>query len=333
MSYLIYLDQNTLSNLRQRKIEESQSDLFRLLKYALKSEQVTVVYSHVTLDEILQISRTEYQQEHIDTLTELEAKYINPLDRTLNIQPPEQVWRAHIENKQSNIEIGLTNLMVVSQLFSRKLSGLPIDESFAEINEKVKSSLETLLYNCEAQLTSIDIGSLDEPLKSHFVHMQSQMDELRAKTSSLQALDIASDQQLGPQQFRDMPEIKALEVKTLEVENVVSAIEATFKVENSSFNLADYFEDTPQTDVGRAYSLMNWAGYYADDFTKAKKGKDRFNASNNDMQHAVSALDVDFLVSDDKNFVLKAKACYTYVNCLTVVCEPKEFLDRHCKFV
>ncbi|KLV03628.1 hypothetical protein ABT56_18735 [Photobacterium aquae] len=333
MSFLIYLDQNTLSDLRQRKIDESQNDLFILLKHVLKSEQITVVYSHVTLDEILQISKAEYRKEHIDILAELDAKYIEPLQRTLSNQEPENIWCAHLENKQSNEDLGITALMEVSQLSSRKISGLPVDESFSEINEKLKVNLSTLISNCEAQLASIGIEKLDEPLRNYFVNMQSQLDELRVKSSSLQAPDIASEQQLGPQQFRDMPEIKALEVKNLEVEHVVHAIEATFKLENSSFDLTDYFEDTPQTAVARAYSLMNWAGYYADDFTKTKKGKDRFNASSNDMQHAVSALGVSFLISNDINFIKKAKACFAYVDCSTVVCNPQEFIDKHCNFV
>ncbi|WP_227876281.1 hypothetical protein [Photobacterium frigidiphilum] len=306
MSFLIYLDQNTLSDLRQRRIEESQNEQFRLLKHVLKSEQIVVVYSHVTLDEILQISKAEYRQEHIDTLAELDAKYIEPLPRTLSNQEPENVWYAHLENKQSNADLGITALMEVSQLSSRKISGLPIEESFSEINEKLKVNLGALISNCEAQLTSINVEKLDEPLKSYFVNMQSQLDELRVKSSSLQAPEIDSEQQLGPQQFRDMPGIKALEVKNLEAEDVVHAIEATFNLENSSFNLADYFEDTPQTAVARAYSLMNWAGYHADDFTRTKKGKDRFNASNNDMQHAVSALGASFLISDDINFLKKS---------------------------
>ncbi|MCG9701317.1 hypothetical protein L1D19_14420 [Vibrio natriegens] len=333
MSFIVYLDQNTLSNLRQRKIEESQNELFRLLKHILNTEQLTVVYSHVTLDEILQIPKDEYRQEHIDTLTELEAKYIEPLQRTLSDQKPENVWRAHLENKQSNTNIGTTALIEASQLFSRKISGLPIEESFAEINENLKVNLGTLILNCEMQLASIDVGKLDEPLKSHFINMRSQLDELRVKASSLQTPEIAPDQQLGPEPFRDMPEIRALEVKSLEAKNVVDAIEATFKVENSSFDFADYFEDTPQTAIARAYSLMNWAGYYADDFTKTKKGKDRFNASTNDMQHAVSAWGVSFLISDDTNFVKKAKACFAYVDCSTVVCKPQEFIEKHCKFV
>ena len=68
MGFVIYLDQNTLSDLRQRKIDESPNDLFRLLKHALKSEQITVVYSHVTLDEILQIPKAEYRQMQTSVL-------------------------------------------------------------------------------------------------------------------------------------------------------------------------------------------------------------------------------------------------------------------------
>lgn len=41
MSFLVYLDQNTLSNLRQRKLKESKNELLELLKYVLGSEQVT----------------------------------------------------------------------------------------------------------------------------------------------------------------------------------------------------------------------------------------------------------------------------------------------------
>lgn len=104
-------------------------------------------------------------------------------------------------------------------------------------------------------------------------------------------------------------------------------------MENSNFDIADFFEETPQAAVARAYTLMNWAGYYADGFTKVKKNKDRFNASNNDLLHAVSALDVSFLISDDTNLIKKAKACFAYVGSSTVVCKPQEFIQEYCKFV
>lgn len=78
---------------------------------------------------------------------------------------------------------------------------------------------------------------------------------------------------------------------------------------------------------------MNWAGYFADDFDKVTKRGDRFNASNNDMQHAISALGVDFLISNDNAFLRKSEACYAYTNQKVKVCTPKHFLDNYCKFV
>lgn len=47
MSYLIYLDQNTLSNLRQRKIDEMKLDEYIKIKAALKSSEIITVYSYV----------------------------------------------------------------------------------------------------------------------------------------------------------------------------------------------------------------------------------------------------------------------------------------------
>src|SRR5690606_2304419 len=162
---------------------------------------------------------------------------------------------------------------------------------------------------------------------------QIQMDETREKIPSLQAPEIDSGQSLGPQSFREISEIKSLEIQSMDANHVVRAIESTFNLENSNFKLSDYFEETPQTDVARAYSLMNWAGYYADDFTKAKQGKDRFSASNNDMLHAVAACGVNFLISNDIKFRKKATACFAYINSSTIVCSPKEFIENHCKFV
>lgn len=333
MNFLIYLDQNTLSDLRQRKVEEAENDKLKLLKFVIKSEQVTLVYSHVTLEEILQIPRVEYQQEHIDLLTELNAQYIEPLTRQLNNKCPEDIWNEFLENNQSNINLGINSLIAVSQLSLRKISGLPVEENFTEINDKLKDNLDTLLTNCEFMLASIDIPSLGEQERYSFFDMLNQINELQEKTKSLKAPDISNELQLGPQPFRDIPEIKALEIEGMNANHVVNAIEEVFKKENSNFILEPYFEKKPQADVIHAYSLMNWAGYYADDFTKIKKGKDRFNASNKDMQHVAAALGSNFLISNDVKFRKKAIACFAYVGFTTVVCSPKDFIEQYCKFV
>jgi hypothetical protein len=333
MNPLIYLDQNILSDLRQRKIEESHSKEFTLLKNALTSEQITVVYSHITLGEILQIPKEIYREEHIELLSELDAKYIEPLHRTLSDQAPSIVWHAHLDNEKSNEEMGIVDLIKVSQLSSRKFSGLPVEESFQDINDLLKKSLHELISNCEQQLSSVNTEQLNEPLKTHFENMHEKLPELKAKAESLKAPTVDKKQQLGIKLFREIPEVKALKVRTLKPHLVVSAIESIFKMENSNFNLYDYFEDTPQNAVARAYSLMNWAGYYADDFTKLKKGFDRFNASNNDMQHVVSAFDINFLISNDINFCKKAEACFAYISSKTIVCSSLIFIEKFCKFV
>ncbi len=332
MNVLIYLDQNTLSDLRDRKLQESENEHLKLLKDVLNLEKVSVVYSHITLNEIIQIKNPEYQKEHIQLLTDLNAQYINPLHRTLSLLTPDSIWSEYLENNLSNDAMGITNLIKISQLSSRKITGLPIDDSFPEINEKLKSSLHDVLSHCEETLKSIDIQQLDEPLKSYYANMLIQLDQLRSSASSLQAPTVPEEQQLGPQPFRDMPAIKALEIQNIDSDKVVHAIEAIFTLENKDFKFDDYMQNTTQNAIARAYSLMNWAGYYADDFTRIKKGKDRFNASNNDMQHAISAIGVNFLISSDVNFLKKVQACYAYVDCQTIACSPKDFIETYCKF-
>lgn len=333
MSFFIYLDQNTLSELRQRKVERSEIDGIKFLNLALQSEQVTLIYSYVTLEEISQITNIEYIHEHIDLLGELSAKYINPLTSTLDDRSPKAIWTEYIEIKKENQEMGIDSLMHISQLFSRKISGLPVNESFDEINIMLKDSLNQLLTNCETHLTFNNQIPLNKDEKKQLIDMQTQMNELREKLDVLKPLEINSRQELGPNPFRETPEIKALQIEKMHTRDVVNTIERIFKTENNDFILEQYFDHTIQSDIARAYSLMNWAGYFPDDFTRIKKSKDRFNASNKDMQHVIAALDADFLISSDHKFRKKALACYAYVNSKTVVCSPKEFINNHCKFV
>lgn len=161
---------------------------------------------------------------------------------------------------------------------------------------------------------------------SHALH------EMKERGEKLEPFPTGIEHNLGPKVFREIPQIKSLEIEKMPSHEVVKAIEAVFKIENSDVEVADFFDGTPQSSVSRAYTLMNWAGYYADDFDKIKKKSDRFNASSNDMQHAVSALGVTFLLSSDEKFLKKTKACYAYIDSPIIVCTPSEFLEKYCKF-
>lgn len=100
MSYLIYLDQNTLSNLRQRKIDEMKLDEYIKIKAALKSSEIITVYSYVTLQEISQIKNDEYKKEHIELLAELDAAYIEPKSNQLTDIVPEKIWKSFCKFKK-----------------------------------------------------------------------------------------------------------------------------------------------------------------------------------------------------------------------------------------
>lgn len=162
MGALVYLDQNILSDLRKRKIFESQSKLNEVLKLTLQSEAIEVVYSHVTLKEINQIKSETYRNEHIEVLSELNARYIEPLSKTLIKHEPKSIWSTYLENQQDHRELGTLDFFEIAELTSRKISGLPISESFDEINNQLKRSLEMFLLNCGRDLNSFDKKQLNE---------------------------------------------------------------------------------------------------------------------------------------------------------------------------
>ena len=137
---------------------------------------------------------------------------------------------------------------------------------------------------------------------------------------------------LGPKPFREYKPIKDLKISELNSSEVVLAIENVFNKENPTLKWRDNSNDTLEDKIAIAYSLMNWAGYYPDDFDKIKKGKDRFRASNNDMQHAVMAAKTTFLISNDYPFRMKTIASYKYAGSPTVVCSPQSFLEEYYNF-
>ena len=331
MDTLIYLDQNTLSELRVRKLEERNDPVFVLLKQVMLVPNVQLVYSHVTLEEINQISVEDFKKEHVDLLEELDGRYIEPLFKTIGTRSPSQVWDDFCENLIENQKAGISDLSRVSELSTRKLSGLPIEENFEDINDSLKTSLKTLLDGCLEQLGNFDIEELEEPLRSHFMNMKAQLPELQARADSLIALPISDNQQLGPKPFRELTQLKIPNIERLSVSQIVKTLEDIFETENTSFKWTDYFEDSQQNRVSKAYTLMNWAGYHADDFDKVTKKGDRFRASNNDMMHAIMAMGAAFLLSNDNAFCKKAMACYAYAGVNTIVCSPQTFLRKYCK--
>ena len=333
---IIYLDQNVLSNLRDRKIRELSSLQFSKLKDKLRSDNVLVVYSYITLVEIRQITNEKFKLEHIELLEEMNAAYIEPGSRILREEPASKIWEEFLGNEKENVQLGIDKVIPTMFLSQRKIAGLPIAESFVDINDKLKLELSNLMLRIRNQVLQLDLDKelegLDDPestsIKEYFFLADKMVDFYLEQISKMEISDV-DESNLGVQFFRTSPDIKSLDVEKIPPEYVVRVIENIFNKDNKDFNLSDYVEDTIQNRISYAYELMNWVGYYADDFTKIKKGKDRFNASKNDMMHVVNAVGSSFLISGDIPFLKKACASYYFVNSETIVCTPEELVNNY----
>jgi len=313
---LVYLDQNTLSDLRHRKIEEADkldNKVSALLKLILSSSEVTVVYSYVTLSEILQIRVEKYRNEHID-----------PLTKKLVDFTAKEVWLSYLNKIEINKGMGIKNLCHTVDLISKKLSGLPVEDSFVEIDVKKRFALKNLLLNAEKGLATLQVEMSCEKWE--------EINELKLKASASNYQVEKNVRDFGPNPFRDMLAQNGIEISKLPIENVINII-LTMLEREYKYIWTDHLENTPQNCVSMSYTLMNWAGYYADDFTKIKNKSDRFNASSNDMQHAMSAIGINVLLSNDNRFLIITKACFSYIKQDSIVCTPKEFLYKHCKII
>lgn len=312
------------------------------LKHVLTAYDIQIVYSHIILAEINQIPIDKYRIEHIELLEELNAKYIEPKSKKLSNDKPTQVWTDYIENLNSENDIlGFQNLVLSIDNFSRKASGLPIENSFEEIGKSLENSLENLTKTIIDSL-NIDFNEddLKEPFKGNakqikyvIEQMKKDLPEILNKRQPIaNEFNRLDNLPLGPKPFREYKPIKDLKISELASSEVVLAIENVFNEENPTSSWRNNSNDTLEDKIAIAYSLMNWAGYYPDDFDKIKKGKDRFRASNNDMLHAVMASKTTFLISNDYPFRMKTIASYEYAGSLTLVCSPQSFLEEHYNF-
>jgi hypothetical protein len=327
MDSYIYLDQNTLSDLRERKLRESEDEDLRKIREFCFRDGVRLVYSETHLQEIAQIPKEEYRQEHIELLSELMGAYITPITTELNGKDPSLVWLDFVNNENDNEISGINKVVTTFDRFNRKLSGLPIEESFEELNSQLKDALKEMLENAEDELNNLDPSELFEGGAEAIKKAQAQMADQLEAVSKMSAINLTGQQELGPKPLRDFEKIKALQLESLPEELVINTIDELFASENSDFNWSDYFDDTVHNQIARCYSLMNWAGYYADDFTSTKKKKDRFRASNNDLMHVRNATGATLLISKDVAFIKKAKACYAHLGVETVVVNANEVAD------
>lgn len=307
--------------MRERVLADSHDEELRALKTLVTGKSVEVLYTATHLREIQQIPHESYRQEHLDLLCGLGAAYLTPITNMLVRSHPKNVWNDFLENDSQNAISGTESLVEIQDLIHRKLSGLPVEQTFWELNAMLQTDLQIVLTDALDHLDStLGSGIGEDQLESMKVQMESQLSQLE----NMQGLDVPDDQELGPKPFRELDQIK--EIENLPPERVIPSIEEIFRKENPDFHWSNYFEDTPENHIAVCYSLLNWAGYWADDFTSMKKGKDRFNASRNDLMHVQSGARCYLLVSNDVTFLKKADAIYKHLNIGTLPVRPGEAL-------
>lgn len=315
----VYLDQNVVSDMRERVLSETHDENLRALKTLCTPKKVDVLYSTTHLREIQQIPHENYRLEHLSVLNGLGAAYLTPVTNLLIRNHPKKVWDDFVENESQNSAVGIGSVMEAQDLINRKLCGLPVDQTFTQLNLRLHSGLRLILENSLAQIENMPTSELGED-QTELV--KTQISDQLSSLENIPSLDIPDDQELGPRPFRKLGQIK--EIEKYPAEKVLTQIEQLFRECNPDFHWSNYIDDTPENQIAICYSLLNWAGYCADDFTSTKKGKDRFNASNNDLTHVQSGARCSFLVSQDLAFLKKADAIYKHLNIGTVPLEPGE---------
>lgn len=305
-----------------------------ILKSILMRPDIDVVYSNITIDEIGQIVGHEndekYFREHYWVLEQLEAKYIDPLSKKLINEKPHKVALTYLKSARASHRTPYPHFTATMDELSRKLSGLAIDRSLDDIGQDMIKGVADIANNTIEQINSLDENEYDEPMKSYIKLMKKNI--LKLLKNSLPTSNPFTNTvntPLGTKPFREHERTKKIMNPIPSSSELVMELKNLLKEENSMSNLNSFVNHSVENKIFYAYTLLNWLGYYADDFTKVKKNRDGFNASQNDMRHASYAHMATFLISNDRKFREKTIISYEFANVKTIVCSPEIFLTEH----
>jgi len=315
---IVYFDQNALSDLRERK--RKNSDTFSIIFKLIEDKKISVRYSRTHLDEIKNISVSMYQDEHIDLLDSVRARYLGSTKGVIDIRTPWSIWNEYLDSEMENSFDGSNDAYLALENLSKKISGIPSTPGFLELHEEIQDIALSMIMSAEDNLLDVTHEELAFAGTSAKAIKES-LNKLKEQAMNMEAINIAEDEELGPRSFRALLNEKGMNMADLPSHRVINIIE-DLMYQESGYRFPHRDQEDVSSKISVSYTLMNWAGYYPDDFTKIKKGKDRFKASNYDKEHVLAAHECDFLVSSDFRFSKKALACYDYIGSKTKVVEP-----------
>ena len=295
---------------------------------------IDVVYSPVTIEEIGQIKDDEnfvkHFIEHYQVLEQLEAKYIDPLSKKLIDEKPHKVALNYLNNKKNLSHSPYSYLEKVLDDFNRKVSGLNVDKSFDDISGKMKMFLTDILNDTISQIDNLNDEDYEEPMRSIIINMKKDIPVLLEKSLPIfNPFNQVSNLPFNIKQYREDERTKKVMDSNPSRSELIMELKRRWKDESHLFEGTAPFNNLIESKIFYAYTQLNWLGYYADDFTKVKKNKDRFNASQNDMKHASFAYISTFLISNDTKFREKTILSYEFANVKTIVCSHETFLEEY----
>lgn len=336
---LAYLDQNILDLFTEPQcLLKKDSELFNFLK-----NEVQVVYSPTTLEEIYRSvvngKSSVYGLAFLDILKELNAHFI-----TLIIENGKltntifRSWEDPLIHFNQFVENNYLNKFVhplKNNLFAI-YSGIKDFNKFK--NEQI-NNLNNLLIFLEIFIRFLEsFHGKDEYILSEIEKYKVEIPKLRTQQKeyesfvqlSVQNLEEANKDQSAHRNFRDSLKIDLNNLKKIEFPNVLIQIWEMLQqnnVELDNLELDGFFQlkkgFNPESEfyifqkVNQIYTMLNMIGYYQDEGIHKKEK--RFIASFSDMSHASYACFCDYLFTRDKNFSIKARVAYEYLNIATKV--------------
>ena len=247
----------------------------------------------------------------------------------LDFRSPKLVWDEYIQNYAENEENRANEAERVFENLAKKISGIPVEDSFQEFNNQIQDLVKDILSGAEEELLQITDEELAE-IGFTREDISNQLGQAKEDANNLKPLPITENEELGSAIFRDWLKQKGIQMRDLPAKDVIPTLQELFVQASGNPNALEQFCDSSiPSNILRDYNLMNWTGYFPDDFTKIKKKKDRFRASQIDMRHVANAMACNYLVSSDFAFSRKAKSCYLHINSPAIVVTPQELIDNY----
>lgn len=316
----VYLDQCVLTELRRRKWTEP-INLYSMVSYILEHSNAVLCASHTTIDEILQISKQAYIEEHIEVLRTIGFFYLHPdQTRYQKIEDVDRFFEEYVATRRSNRESPMDTALRCWDMVMRKQHGLDIEASYPQLIGEIFTAVrETLVEVMSPEQQALLRPLLDLDRASVESVVQDWLDDHPEFDGGPSHLEQLGQQFINPEKLKELP--SDVVVKTL------------FEDIGFSEDMITHLIDTnPNADpcnlkLSLAFFLMNIVGYRADDFRAVNSKRDGFRASQHDHHHLCNARYAQFLVTEDTKFRVKAEAIYAWAGVSTHVVSIEEFLN------